>query len=280
MLNTLKQLAYGTRVLLSRNAELSTVEVAGVPTEMRTKGNGPPFVYLHSALGETVWLPFLDKWAQQFTVFAPAHPGYAGSGGYENLVDIEDVVFHYADLFDTLGLEKVNLGGVSLGGWIAVEFATRWPDRVSHLWLADAPGLWLDAQPLPDLFRHLMDFRKLRELMFADPNGYHASMILKDPDTLGDETRLAAYQSMAVLARLMWERPYNPRLPRRLRRVTCPTLIVWGEQDRLIPLAYAHEWQRLLPAARMHIIKNCGHLPMFEAEAEFVDVISRFCREG
>ena len=279
MFRTLKKLAYGARVLLSRSGELEMIDVAGKPTQMRHAGEGLPFFYLHSALGETVWLPFLEKWSKQFEVFAPAHPGFAKSGGFDQIADIEDMAFHYLDLFDTLGLEKVNLGGVSLGGWIAVEFATRWPERVSHLWLCNTPGLWLDDHPYFDLFRHAEDVDALRKAIFHDPASYQATMILKDREEINEETLITIFQSMTVLARLVWERPYDPKLAGRLRRVACPTLVLAGESDGLVPPAYAKEYHRLIPGSRLHIFKQCGHLPMFEKEAEFVEVVGKFCME-
>ncbi len=277
MFEGLKKLRYGARVLLSRSGTLEMIDVAGRQTQIRHGGEGPPFFYLHSALGECIWLPFLETWAKQFEVFAPAHPGFAQSEGLDQIDSIEDMAFHYVELLDTLGLEKVNLGGVSLGGWIAAEFATRWPERVSHLWLADAPGLWLDGHPYFDLFRYGQDIRKLREAMFHDPEGYQATMILKDLKDRNDETLLAAYQSMTALARLVFERPYNPKLAARLRRVTCPTLIVWGESDRLVPAAYAQEYHRLIPGSKLQLLPKCGHFPMFEQETEFVNLVARFC---
>jgi len=276
MLDTLKKLQYGARVLLSRNGSLEMVDVRGRPTQLQHGGSGPPLVYLHSALGETLWLPFLDKWSKSFEVFAPAHPGFAKSAGIENIASIEDLAFHYVEVFDALGLQKVTLGGVSLGGWVAAEFAVRWPERVERLWLSGAPGLWLEGVPLFDLFRYGQDVRKLRQAMFHDPEGYQATMILKEMSALSEETLLAAYQSMAALARLVWERPYSPRLAERLYRIQCPTLVVWGESDRLVPLDYGREYQRLIPHARLEVMRNCGHFPMFEQEAAFVDLISRF----
>ncbi|HMP60378.1 MAG TPA: alpha/beta hydrolase [Gemmatales bacterium] len=142
MFRVLKKLAYGARVLLARSGELSVVDVAGVPTQIRRGGEGPPFFYLHSALGETIWLPFLELWSRKFTVYAPAHPGYAQSQGFDALRHIDDLAFHYVDMLDTLGLDKVAIGGISLGGWTAVEIASRGPERVSKLWLCNAPGLW------------------------------------------------------------------------------------------------------------------------------------------
>ncbi len=279
MLNKLKKLTYGARVLLSRSGNLEMIDVAGRPTQVQHGGEGEPFVYLHSALGETMWLPFLEKWARQFEVFAPAHPGFAKSEGFEQIDDLEEMVFHYVELFDALGLQKVNLGGVSLGGWIAIEFAVRWPERVNRLWLANAPGLWVDNQPYFDLFRHSQDVRKLREAMFHDPAGYQATMILKDLKEVSDETIVSVYKSLTVLARMVWERPYDPKLPKRLHRIACPTLVLCGESDGLVPPALAQEYQRLIPGAKLHVIKECGHLPMFEKEAEFVEVVGKFCKE-
>lgn len=277
MLNVLKKLTYGARVLLSRSGELAVVDIAGTPTQIRRGGEGPPFFYLHSALGETIWLPFLERWSKLFTVYAPAHPGYAQSQGFEGIWTMEDMAFHYIDLLDTLGIEQAAIGGVSLGGWLAVEIACRWPERVRRLWLCNSPGIWLDEHPLPDLFRAPTDAASLRRLLFHDPDGPAATMIIQEPHKQNEATRIAALQSLAVLARLLWERPYQARLPSRLHRVRCPTLILWGEHDRLVPLPYAHAWQKLLPQAQVHVIKNCGHLPMFEQESEFVETVRQFC---
>jgi pimeloyl-ACP methyl ester carboxylesterase len=278
MLESLKKLRYGARVLLSRSGSLEMIDVAGRKTQMHHGGEGPALVYLHSALGETLWLPFLEQWSKQFEVFAPAHPGFAKSEGFDRIDSIEDMAFHYVEFFDALGLDKVNLGGVSLGGWIAAEFACRWPERVSHLWLANAPGLWIDHQPYFDLYRYSMDIPKLREVVFHDPTSYQAKMILKDRHELNEETLLAIYQNSTVLARLVWERPYDPKLPERLHRISCPTLVLHGASDRLVPPAYGELYHRLIPGSKLHIFPECGHLPMFEKEAEFVGVIARFCQ--
>jgi pimeloyl-ACP methyl ester carboxylesterase len=90
---------------------------------------------------------------------------------------------------------------------------------------------------------------------------------------------MAAYQSMTVLARLVWERPYDPKLPRRLHRVQCPTLLLWGDDDKLVPPAYGKAYQQYLPHAEFKLIRNCGHMGMFEREAEFVETVARFCED-
>src|SRR6202043_2945623 len=84
----------------------------------------------HSTLDESFqWFPFYQTWAKQFRVLVPTHPGFGQSEGFDRIDTIEDMAFHYVELFDALGLEEVALGGVSLGGWIAAEVAVRWPER-------------------------------------------------------------------------------------------------------------------------------------------------------
>jgi pimeloyl-ACP methyl ester carboxylesterase len=277
MFDRLRKLKYGLRVLLSRSGgQPETITVAGRPTVLMHAGEGTPFVYLHSALGEAfMWLPFYQAWAKKFRVLVPTHPGFGQSGGFDQIDTIEDMAFHYVEMFDALGLEEVVLGGVSLGGWIAAEFAVRWPERVRRLWIADAPGLWVKEEPLPDMFRLMQDRPRLRELLFHDPESYMARLVVADdPD---EEKMLAAYQALTVLARLVWERPYNPKLPERLHRIQCPTLLLWGEHDRLVPPSYGKAYQQHLPQAELKLIPNCGHLPMFEREAEFVESVATFC---
>ncbi len=277
MFQVFKKLKYAARVLLSRGGgQPETIEVAGRPTVLMHGGDGPPLVYLHSTLGESqMWLPFYQTWAKQFRTLVPTHPGFGKSGGFDLIDTIEDMAFHYLELFDTLGLDEVCLGGVSLGGWIAAEFAVRWPERVKKLWICNAPGLRVESTPLGDLFRYLQDRDKLRELLFHDPKSALATLILRDnPD---EETLLNAYQAMTVLARLTWERPYDPKLAARLHRVRCPTLLLWGAHDRLVPPAYGEEYRKYIAGAELQLIPDCGHLPMFEQEKAFVAAVARFC---
>src|SRR5262245_32531070 len=113
MLDVLKKLQYGARVLLSKGGgQPETVDVNGRPIVMMHAGQGNPFVYLHSTLGESfMWFPFYNAWAKQFQVFVPTHPGFGKSGGFDQIDSIEDMAFHYIELLDALGLGQVCLGG-------------------------------------------------------------------------------------------------------------------------------------------------------------------------
>ena len=134
----------------------------------------------------------------------------------------------------------------------------------------------VDDEPLPDMFRYMREPARMRELLFHDPESAVARMIF--PDNADDERRMKGYQALTVLARLVWERPYDPKLAARLRRVQCPVLLLWGAQDRLIPPSYGEAYRKQLPQAEMKLIPNCGHMPMFERESEFVEAVAQFCR--
>jgi pimeloyl-ACP methyl ester carboxylesterase len=279
MFKKLHQLKYGMRVLLSKGGgEPETIEFGGKSIVILHGGKGPPFLYLHSSLGESIlWFPFFQALAKHFHVLVPTHPGFGQSTGIDQIETVADMAFHYVELLDALGIdEEIVLGGASLGGWIAAEFAVRWPERVKKLWLADAPGLWVPEQPMPDMFRYLTDRQKLRQLLFANPDSPTASLVIREHPN--EQQMLYGYQAMTTLARLVWERPYDPKLAARLYRVQCPTLLLWGEQDCLVPPAYGEAYKKHIPQAELKLIPNCGHLPMFECEAEFVRTLVEFAK--
>jgi pimeloyl-ACP methyl ester carboxylesterase len=277
MFDRLKSLQYGLKVKFyeATRDRLRLIEVNGRRVQLMEGGEGEPLVYMHSAYGENLWLPFHQKLSRSFRVLAPAHPGFAQTEGLEEIDSMEDMVFHYLDLFDCLGLDCVNLVGVSLGGWIAAEFAVRYPDRVKRLVLAAPAGLWLQDHPMADMFALMRRPQKLRSLLFHDPDSHLAKMLL--PDEPAEEQLAEAYKAMAATGRLAWNPPgHNPKLGGRLGRIKSPALIIWGDDDKLIPTAYAEAWAQRIPGAHVTIIKNCGHMLIFEREDEFVAAVREF----
>ncbi len=247
--------------------------VAGKKTQLTIGGDGPPLVYLHSAGGETEWLPLHEKLAEQFQVYLPAHPGFALSEGLDEIDDIHDMTWHYADLFDELGLTNVPVVGFSLGAWIGVELAILRPELVSKLVMIDAAGLHLDGAPMAELF--IDDLDKLRKLLFYDPD--HPSVPLAMPSSLDDDRILNWLRAREATARIGWN-PYlhNPKLKQHLHRVKCPVKILWGREDRLIPVAHGEYYAEHLPNAELEIFDNCGHMLPFEKTEEFVRSVVDF----
>ncbi|MEP7270116.1 MAG: alpha/beta fold hydrolase [Acidobacteriota bacterium] len=272
MLEKLKKLQYGARIRLYSADQLQVIDVAGRRTQLLRGGKGAPLVYLHSVIGETNWLPFHQALSREFDVIAPAHPGFALSAGGEGIEEIEDVVLHYVDLFRSLGLERFHLVGASLGGWIAAEFALRYPERLHSLVLADAAGLQLEETPAAEI--PTMSATGLRGLMLHDPASFVGELLFPETE-LPDQIRAVATGAFETT----WSRAlYGPRLSSRLHRITIPALVLWGANDAVYPVRYAEAFRDGIAGSKLHLIENCGHLPMFEQEARFVSAVTRFLK--
>ncbi len=253
------------------------LDVAGRKTQVTHGGDGPPLLYLHSAGGETEWMPMFERLAQRWHVYVPAHPGFALSDGLADIDDMTDLVWHYVDLLDALNLDSVPVLGYSLGAWLGVELAICRPARVERLAMVAAAGLHVPGSPMAELF--IDDLDELRELLFYDPQGPGVAEGL--PTDLEDSRILLWIRAREATARVAWN-PYlhNPRLVRHLHRVACPTLLVWGRQDRLIPLAHGEHYAASIRGARLEVLEECGHMVPFEKGNELLDIVEPFLRGG
>jgi pimeloyl-ACP methyl ester carboxylesterase len=248
----------------------TVVDVRGLPTFVREAGTGPPLLFLHGP-EEPGWPPALARLAREFRVVAPDHPGMGRTPLGDDLEGMDDLVYHYLDLMDALGLGDVTLVGVSFGGWIAAELAVSHSRRLSRLVLVSAAGLRLDGRDLPELY-FITDHQKL-ELLLADPK--RAELLFPaaaDPEAV--ERRLTQW---ATLARFTWQ-PYwhNPKLPARLHRITAPALILRGADDRFIPPSHAKAFAQRIPGATLGTIPDAGHLPHLEQPDRFCEAIAGF----
>jgi pimeloyl-ACP methyl ester carboxylesterase len=244
--------------------------------QVRRGGSGAPVAYLHSATGEGEGLLLLDDLAGSFDVVAPMFPGYGESEGIEKIDDMEDAVFHLLDLFDQLGLVAPAVVGMSLGGWMAAELATRYPERVSSLVLVNPAGLYIQGAEIKDIFGRTPDEMALD--LFADQSQPMAQMMHAMADVSMDEIPFEMikpyYQTMSATARLAWD-PYlhDPKLRKRLHRITAPTLVVRGAQDTLIPPAHAEAYAAEIPGARLVEVPGAAHLLAIEKPAELAGLV-------
>src|SRR5262249_14116190 len=159
--------------------------------------------------------------------------------GLEKIDTIEDLVFHYTDVMDHVGLKQPYVAGLSLGGWIAAEFATRYPQRIRKLALMNAVGLRVPGAPMADIFA--VPPAEERHLLFYDGNSDLAKMFV--PHAPSPEVLENTLKAREAPARVGWN-PYfcNPKLRDRLYRVTVPTLVIWGDSDRLVPLPHGRAY--------------------------------------
>jgi pimeloyl-ACP methyl ester carboxylesterase len=247
--------------------------VAGTRLHLQSAGDGPPLLYLHGANG-VAWLPGHERLAERCRLLLPEHPGWGADELAGGLEEMADLVYFYLDVLDALGLERVHLAGHSLGGWLAAELAVTQPERFWTVTLIDAAGLWLAETPMPDLFA--LSPAESGRLANYDP----ALAAASQPETPTTEMLTATARARVAFARVSWN-PYlhNPRLPSRLHRLRMPVLVLWGEEDRVIPVAYAGEYARLVPHAQVVRFPLCGHSPAREKPADFADALLGFLRE-
>ena len=249
------------------------LEVPGGRVHMFRAGAGEPLLFLHAAGGAGAWLDFHRLLAEGgYDVIAPDHPGFGKSDDFPEVEAMDDLVYHYLDLLDALGLERAHVVGASFGGWIAAELAVAAPHRTGSLALLSAAGLRLPEHPVPDIF--LMPSAELVATLFHNPPPAPAPAASAAPDI---DAVLAAYRDATALARFSWV-PFlsNPKLERRLRRITAPTLVVAPSDDRLIPVAHAQRYASRITGARFAEVPDCGHAMYFERPAEFADVVLGF----
>jgi pimeloyl-ACP methyl ester carboxylesterase len=247
------------------------VTVNGCKLFVRRGGRGAPLLFLHGANGPDVSAPFMNLLAKQFDVIAPDHPGFGSSDTPDWIETVGDMAYFYLDFLKAMQLREVHLVGNSLGGWIAAEMAVRSTDRLKTVTLASAVGIHVEGITRPDIF--LMNPRQLAETIFADPE--LAKKRNANPPTEQEAATLMKNRFMT--AKLSWQpRSHNPDLPKWLHRIDVPSLILWGDSDRLVPLAFGEEYHRLIPASRLEVLRRCGHLPQVERSAEFVDRVAQF----
>jgi len=225
-------------------------------------------LFLHGSDSNCTWQPFMDRLAQQFEVIAPDHPGFGNSEIPQWLDETSDLAHAYRAFIEQLGLREVVLVGHGLGGWIACELALANPDRISHLILVDAAGLPLTTDGV-DPFMCSLD--ELRNAAYSD--------IRRAPAPEATSEVLAKDRLMT--ARLAWHpRFYSARLAKWLHRLSVPTLIVWGQNDRIFPVQQAQNFASVIGNASVNIIGDAGHLPHIEQPFAFASAITAFVEGG
>jgi pimeloyl-ACP methyl ester carboxylesterase len=241
-------------------------------------GHGDALVYLHSAAGEAAATAVLEDLADSFSVTAPMFPGFGESEGMDEIDDMEDAAFHLLDIWDQLGLTAPAVVGTSLGGWMAAELATRNPEKVGSLVLVNPAGLHVEGAPVGEIFGRPPD--ELARDLFADES--HPFVVAADQ--MAQMTTMKVdppfelvrpmLQSLAATAKVAWN-PYlhNPRLRRRLHRISAPTLVVHGAQDRLSPRAHAEAYAAGIPGARLVDVEGAGHMLPLEKAAELAALV-------
>ncbi len=251
------------------------VTVAGDEHRVWEKGSGPAVAFLAGLGGLPAWTPFLDELAAQRRVIAPSLPGFPGGGaGHRRLDDLLDWIAATLDLLEAAGVEPgTDLVGASVGGLLAAEVAALCRPLVRRLVLVAPFGIFDPAEPSADPFSY--PATDLPALLAARPEALGERMAAP-PGTDEVEWFIVLNRAAEAAARLLW--PLGDRgLARRLHRIAAPTLVVWGEGDRILPPSYARRFAEAISGpVETDLLAGAGHLVDVDAPSDLAARIERF----
>jgi 4,5:9,10-diseco-3-hydroxy-5,9,17-trioxoandrosta-1(10),2-diene-4-oate hydrolase len=267
------------------------VQVAGAPVNVIDLGEGDPIVFIHGLSGAWVnWLENLPHFARNHRVIAMDLPGFGHSpmprdkisiAGYGRIVD---------ELLDTLGIDRAVIVGNSMGGFIGAEIAIQFSTRVEKLVLISAAGISIEHQRNEPVLRAL---ERLDDVLILGTGwmATRSAMLARRPRARRQMMKLVAYRADDLPAPLIAEQVMGSGKPgfvpaldaltdypirERLGEIECPVLVVWGEQDRLVPVRDAYTFGDLIPNARVVVWPDTGHVAMLERPVAFNALVDEF----
>ena len=247
------------------------IEVAGGKIQLLQGGTGEPLLILHSDVGNPGWLPVYEALARHFTVYVPSHPGYGKSDRPDWMRNVRDAAIVQTQLLKELGLESPSLLGLGFGGWIAAEMATMGPSRYKKMILVGAMGIQPSQGEILDQFLiYTTDYIKAG---FYDQTKYDA--LYGDAPDIDQLEQWEIHREMTT--RIAWK-PYmfNQGLPHLLGGVETPTLVVWGKEDKIVPLNCGERYVQELPNAQLTVLDQCGHFVDVEQPHELATLTRKF----
>jgi len=268
--------------------------IAGRRMNVIDFGSGPPVVFVHGLAGSWQnWLEQLPDFASRHRVIAMDLPGFGHSEMPAEKISIAGYARILDELCDQLDVDAAAFVGNSMGGFVSAEMAISFPERIERLVLVSAAGLTIEHQrsePALAVLRRV-------ENVLAFYTGWVASrsenvarrprlrkatlaLVARHPDRLpgplaAEQIRGSGKPGFIDALDALTDYPIRARLG----EIACPTLIIWGTHDRLVPVRDASEFERLIPNARKVIFEDTGHVPMLERPAAFKDVLEEFLAE-
>jgi pimeloyl-ACP methyl ester carboxylesterase len=225
---------------------------------------------LHGGGGPQSVSSFAEALSRRAHVLTPIHPGFAGEPRPEWFNSIDDLALTYLELLERLDLRDVMVVGFSIGGWIASELAVRDSTRLGSIVLVDAVGIQVEGHEIADVFPLTPD--ELSTLSYHNPAPFRIDPATLSPDQVA--AMAANFQALGVYGREQGMR--DPKLRRRLGRVTIPALVVWGESDGVVDADYGRAYAQSLPNARFKLIPEAGHVPQIEQPERLLTLVWEF----
>jgi pimeloyl-ACP methyl ester carboxylesterase len=249
----------------------STVEAAGTKLHLMRAGKGRPVMVLHHETGTLDRLPFYDALAAKYDVLVPHHPGYSRSERPAWMRSARDIAVVYRSLLSELKVSNAILVGLGFGGWIAAEMASMAPSDLAKLVLVGAMGIKPPQGDILDLAitgyidyarAGFHDQKAFDKVYGAEPSGEQLEM--------WDVCREMSF-------RIAWKPyMYSQTLPYLLKTMRAPALIVWGDDDKVVPISAGKRYLESLPAAHLEIVRSCGHAVDMEQPEALAKLVTNF----
>lgn len=250
--------------------ERTVHRIDGVETVVYAIGQGEPLVYFHGG-GTFHGFEWSRALANDFRVYHPIHPNF-GESGDAPFDQMADYVQHYEMLFPALGLDTFHLAGASMGGHMAARYAAANPGDIDKLVLNAAAGLKSERTQMGDFSKVAPE--QVRHMFVTDPawiEPYWPANPTPEWQALRDREQRAAFASREDADAT------DRALRQGLKGFDRPTLLLWGEKDKVVPLGFQAEWHEVLPNAELAVIPNGGHLLLDEFPAA-VETMRRFLK--
>jgi pimeloyl-ACP methyl ester carboxylesterase len=244
--------------------------VHGITSRMLRGGSGEVILFLHGAGGLTGWLDYFDRLAQRYDVVAPEHPGFGMSERPDWIRSVDDLARYYKTF--CAGLGQVHLIGSSLGGWLASKLAMLAPEAVRSLTLIAPAGMRArSAGSGPGALPSRVE--RLRRFYYNQ--SFVERVLAQDPPDI-QKIETGNYITSELLGGPGF---CDPTMEQALRALRCPTLVLWGEEDRVVSVEQAKLWGDAISGAEIHVLPNCGHLPHVELSAATARLTDSFIRK-
>jgi pimeloyl-ACP methyl ester carboxylesterase len=249
----------------------STIDVAGTKLHVARAGRGRPVMVLHHETGTLDRLPFYDSLAAHYDVLVPHHPGYSRSERPEWMRSARDIAVIYRGLLSDLKVGNAALVGLGFGGWIAAEMASMAPADLSRLVLVGAMGIKPPQGDILDLaVTGYVDYARAG---FHDQKAFdrvYGAEPSVDQLEMWDICREMSF-------RIAWKPyMYSQTLPYLLGAVRVPSLVVWGDDDKIVPLSAGKTYAKALPNAKLEIVKASGHCVDMEQPEALAKLVTNF----
>jgi pimeloyl-ACP methyl ester carboxylesterase len=250
--------------------------VCGIELELLRRGAGRQILLLHGFQTVDPAARFLELLGRHGEIIAPAGPGFGSSPRPKDFDTVYDLVHLYLEILEALPGERTTLVGFSFGGWLAAEVAVKCSHRLDKLVLVDPLGIKVSDRETPDILDIFnRSPEEVRQKSWHDPDRF-----APDFNEMSEEALVIYARNREALCRYAWHPyMYNPQLPRWLRRINVPTLLLWGMSDQVVTPDYGRAYSRLIPGARLELIEAAGHHPEIEQPEAFAERVSRFLEE-